>query len=181
MPFISAAIVGASLVSAPLAADDHSSDAATEIDGVSARPMSAEDFVTMPRLGGPTVTPYGRYAVYSVTETDPETYERAAKHYLLDLVQPGAQPIALNLGVDAYSLTFGADNFLYFLSNEHTDENAEKRARVWRVALEGNGNVTGPIPVADISGTDIAGFKVAPQNRVVGCCFTRVPKVWMRR
>ncbi len=116
----------------------------------------------MPRLGGPTVTPFGRYAVYSVTNTDPETYDRAATHYLLDLSQPGARPVALDLGLDAYALVFGSDNFLYFLSFEHTDEDAEERARVWRVALEASGNVTGPMLVADIPGTDIGGFKIAP-------------------
>ncbi len=161
---IGAAIACASLISSPLAADDHTAATPPEIPGVSTKPMSAEDLVTVPRLGGPTVTPYGRYAVYSVTETDAETYDRAGQHYLLDLAQPGAQPVALDLGLDAYSLTFGPDNFLYFLSFEHTDDESEERARVWRVALEGNGNVTGPIPVADIPGTDIAGFKLAPSG-----------------
>ncbi len=161
---IGAAIACASLISSPLAADDHTATTPPEIPGVSTKPLSAEDLVTVPRLGGPTVTPYGRYAVYSVTETDAETYDRAGQHYLLDLAQPGAQPVALDLGLDAYSLTFGPDNFLYFLSFEHTDNEAEERARVWRVALEGNGNVTGPIPVADIPGTDIAGFKLAPSG-----------------
>lgn len=126
--------------------------------------MSAEDLVTMPRLGGPTVTPFGRYAVYSVTETDPESYERAARHYLLDLAQPGKQPVALDFGIRAASLAFAADNFLYFLSSEHPDEGAEQRSRVWRAALEANGNITGPMLVADIAGTDISGFKVSPRG-----------------
>ncbi|MEL7219245.1 MAG: S9 family peptidase, partial [Pseudomonadota bacterium] len=134
--FVAAALFSASLISAPLAADDHSATAAADIGSDVAEPMSAKDLITMPRLGAPTVTPYGRYAVYSVTETDPETYERVSKHYLLDLVQPGARPIALDLGIDAYSLAFGADNYLYFLSYDHLDDNADDRARVWRVALE---------------------------------------------
>ncbi|MEM9500265.1 MAG: S9 family peptidase [Pseudomonadota bacterium] len=126
--------------------------------------MSAVDLVTMPRLGGPTVTPFGRYAVYSVTETDPESYERTRNHYVLDLAQPYAQPVTIDLGIDGHSLAFGADNFLYFLSVESTDEEAELRSRLWRVALEGAGDVTGPMPVADIPGTDIAGFKIAPSG-----------------
>ncbi|MEL6528425.1 MAG: S9 family peptidase [Pseudomonadota bacterium] len=162
--FVAAALFSASLISAPLAADDHSATAAADIGSDVAEPMSAKDLITMPRLGAPTVTPYGRYAVYSVTETDPETYERVSKHYLLDLVQPGARPIALDLGIDAYSLAFGADNYLYFLSYDHLDDNADDRARVWRVALEGNGSVTGPMVVADIPDTDIAGFSVAPSK-----------------
>ncbi|QUL39470.1 S9 family peptidase [Erythrobacter sp. JK5] len=162
MPTLAVALAAASFVSAPLAADDHTAPSTEAVAGVTAPPMTAQDLITMPRLGAPTVTPFGRYAVYSVTETDPETYERAAKHYVLDLSRPGARPVAFDLGIKAGSLAFGPDNFLYFLSSEHTDEDAEKRSRVWRAALEGNGNVTGPMVVADIAGADIAGFKLAP-------------------
>ncbi|MDJ0643242.1 MAG: S9 family peptidase [Erythrobacter sp.] len=129
--------------------------------------MSAKDLIAMPRLGAPTATPFGRYAVYSVTETDPESFERSPVHYLLDLSRPRAQPVVLDLGLDAFSLAFGADNFLYFLSFDHTDETQESRSRVWRVALESTGNVTGPMLVADISGTDIDGFKVAPSGDAI--------------
>ncbi|MEM7701381.1 MAG: S9 family peptidase [Pseudomonadota bacterium] len=145
----------------PLSADNHI-EAPANIPGVTATPMSAKDLVTMPRLGGVTVTSFGRYAVYSVTYTDGEDYSRAATHYMLDLSVPGSKPIELDLGLSAYGLAFAADNYLYFLSDEHTDENAEAGARVWRVALEGNGNVTGPMLVADIPGADIGGFLIAP-------------------
>ncbi len=118
----------------------------------------------MPRLGGPTVTPFGRYAVYSVTNTDPETFARTPTHYLLDLAVPGSEPVEFDLGIDGHSLAFGPDNFLYFISYKHTDEREEERARVWRAALEGNGNVTGPMLVADVPGTDIAGFSMAPSG-----------------
>lgn len=151
----------------PLAADDHvtndnPNDAA--IAGVTKPPMSARDLITMPRLGSPTVTSDGRYAVYSVTYTDPQTLERAPMHYLLDLTVSGSVPVEFDLGLSGHSLTFGPDDFLYFLSSKHTDEEAEPRSRLWRVALEANGNVAGPMPVADIPGTDIAGFKVAPSG-----------------
>ena len=126
--------------------------------------MSARDLITMPRLGGPAVTQYGRYAVYSVTYTDEETLERSPKHYILDLGRPGSQPVEFELGLAGHSLSFGPDNFLYFVSSGHTDEEAEKRSRVWRVALEGNGNVTGPMLVADVAGTNIAGFKLSPSG-----------------
>ena len=145
---------------APLSADTHSG-ARTDIPGVTGTPMSAKDLVTTPRLGSPTVA-MGRYAVYSVTYTDEEDYSRAATHYLLDLGEPGAQPIEIDLGLSAFSLAFASDNFLYFLSDESTDEEAEARVRLWRVALEASGNITGPMPVADIPGTDIAGFLVSP-------------------
>ncbi|WP_034960703.1 alpha/beta hydrolase family protein [Erythrobacter longus] len=130
--------------------------------------MTARDLITMPRLGSPTVTSDGRYTVYSVTYTDPQTLERAPKHYLLDLSVSGSSPVEFELGLSGHSLSFGPDNFLYFLTSKHTDEGAEPRSRLWRVALESaNGssvNVTGPMPVADIATTDIAGFKIAPSG-----------------
>lgn len=149
-------------IAAPLSADGHAG-AGAGIPGVSVTPMSAKDLVTTPRLGAPTVA-MGRYAVYSVTYTDPETYVRAATHYLLDLSEPGAQPVELDLGMAGSGLAFAADNFLYFLSDEHPDDDAPKRVRLWRVALEGNGNVAGPMLVADIPGTDIGGFLIAPSG-----------------
>ena len=159
----------AALAPAQLAAEDQpqtpemaSSDSA--IPGVTTRTMSAKDLVTMPRLGAPTVTADGRYAVYSVTETNPETLKRAPSHFLLDLTKPGSAPVRLDLGVRASSLTFGPDDFLYFLSSEHTDSNAEPRSRVWRAALEASGNVTGPMPVADMSEADVQGFKLSPRG-----------------
>lgn len=156
LPFLALSLSTA----APLSADTHT-NARADIPGVTGTPMSAKDLVTTPRLGAPTVA-MGRYAVYSVTYTDEEDYSRAATHYLLDLSEPGAKPVELDLGLSAFSLAFASDNFLYFLSDESTDEEAEARVRLWRVALEASGNVTGPMPVADIPGTDIAGFLIAP-------------------
>lgn len=148
-------------LTAPLSADGHGGDART-VAGVDTPPMTAKDLVTMPRLGAPIVTRNGRYAVYSVTYTDPQTYARAPRHYLLDLKAPGAVPVALDLGIKAFSLAFGADDFLYFLSDESTDADAAQQTRLWRVALEASGNVTGPILVADFAGRDIGGFLIAP-------------------
>lgn len=150
------------LTAVPLAAESHSETGEAMVEGVTISPMTAQDLVTMPRLGSPTVTASGRYAVYSVTRTDADTYKRTPTHYILDLSEAGAQPVAFDLGLSGHSLAFGPDDFLYFVSSGHTDEDAEARSRVWRVALEGNGNVTGPMPVADIPGADIDGFKLAP-------------------
>jgi dipeptidyl aminopeptidase/acylaminoacyl peptidase len=166
---LSAATALATLIPAHLAAEDHAEPApAAEVDagipGLAAPPMSAEDLVTMPRLGAPIATSDGKYAVYSVTQTDPETLKRTSSPFLLDLTKPGATPIALNLGLNANSFAFGADNFLYFLSSQHTDNTAEARSRVWRAALEANGNVTGPMVVADMPEADINGFKLSPNG-----------------
>lgn len=152
-----------SLASAPAFADDNVETAAdVAVPGVTTPLMSAHDLVTMPRLGSPTVNAAGKYAVYSVTYTDPETLKRSPKHYLLDLTTPGATPVEIDLGLAGSGLTFGSDDWLYFLSSQSTDDNAETRTRVWRVALEANGNVTGPMVVADIPGTNIDGFKLSP-------------------
>ncbi|MEP3422536.1 MAG: S9 family peptidase [Erythrobacter sp.] len=167
--FRGTACAALSLIAAsPLAADGHSETAPREasqdaaIPGVTKTPMAAIDLITMPRLGGPTVTPFGRYAVYSVTNTNPDSFDRNATHYVLDLAVPGAAPVAFDLGLSGFSLSFGPDNFLYFISYEHTDDREEDRGRVWRIALEANGNVTGPMLVADMPGTDIDGFSIAP-------------------
>ncbi|WP_299195809.1 S9 family peptidase [uncultured Erythrobacter sp.] len=166
---LKAALLAASslVVTSPLAAEAHTETAVSAVPGVDKPPMSARDLITMPRLGGPTVTPDGRYAVYSVTNTDPEDFKRTPTHYVLDLQTPGADPVAFELGLRGFSLAFGPDSFLYFISYESTDEESEERARVWRVALEADGNVTGPMPVADIPGTDIAGFKLAPNGSAI--------------
>ncbi len=175
--FLKGAAVTAALLMAtsPLAADGHSEPASAEnvpaqdaqdpgIPGVTKTPMSALDLITMPRLGAPTVTPFGRYAVFSVTNTDPDSFARTPTHYVLDLAVPGAKPAAFDPGLAGFSMAFGPDNFLYFLSYEHTDEDAEERGRLWRIALEANGNVTGPMLVADMPGTDIDGFSIAPSG-----------------
>jgi len=143
---------------APALAHSHSS----EISGITAPPMSAKDLVTMPRLGAPTVTASGQYAVYSIATTDPETYQRTPTYYLLDLKKPNAKPVELDLRLDAFALAFATDNFLYFLSDDHFDPDADIRTRLWRLALEGNGNVTGPMLVADMPQSDIGGFLIAP-------------------
>jgi dipeptidyl aminopeptidase/acylaminoacyl peptidase len=154
------------IAAAPLAAQtsvDAAADAgAMALPGLSKSPMTARDLITMPRLGAPTVTRDGRYAVYSVTYTDPGTLARAPKHFLLDLSAPGSSPVEIDLGLGGSSLAFGPDDYLYFLSSDHPDEKAEPRTRLWKVALEASGNVTGPMLVADFEGTDIAGYKLAP-------------------
>ena len=161
-----AAAFAASLISAPLAADDHH-PAETEhtIPGVTAPPMTAKDLVTMPRVGGATVAS-DRYAVFSVTETDPETLTRTPRHYLLDLKLNSSQPVVLDLGLRASSLALGPDEKLYFLSSEHPDKAQETRSRLWRTSVDAQIKPTAEI-VAEIPGTDIAGFKLSPTGTAV--------------
>ncbi|MEP2735289.1 MAG: S9 family peptidase [Erythrobacter sp.] len=128
-------------------------------------PMSAKDLITMPRLGSPTVSPDGRFAVYRVTETDGDTFKRTPSYYLRDLRDENAGSIPLDLGGTASSLSFGGDNFLYFLSDRANDGDVETKtaaSRLWRAALEADGNVTGPMLVGDWEGTSPDGYKLAP-------------------
>ena len=157
------AMLCAASFASPVWADAHT-EGSERIAGLEKAPMSAKDLITMPRLGAPTVTRSGRYAVYAITRTDAESFKRTPTYYLMDLTASAMDPIELNLGLEAYALSFGSDDFLYFLSDDHTDPDAEVRTRLWRVALEGTGNVTGPMLVADIPGTDIGGFLVAPSG-----------------
>ncbi len=165
-----AASITAVIAATPALADGHV-ESAPVIAGVDTPPMTAQDLVTMPRLGAPIVTKSGRFALYAVTAADPETYVRKPTHYLLDLTQPGAQPVAIDLGMEASSLAFGPDNSLYFLSSEHPDDNADddaddsadERVRLWRAPMTGSMTFDTPAIVADTPDTDIEGFLLSPQ------------------
>ncbi|MDN3646873.1 S9 family peptidase [Pontixanthobacter aestiaquae] len=146
---------------APAFADDHT-DTSTE-----APPMSAKDLVTMAGLGSPTVSPDGNYALYYVRTTDQDTFERATTFYLQDLRNTDADPVEVNLGGSASSPAFASDSWLYFLSDRpgvDAEENKENSTQVWRAALEGSGNVTGPMQVTDLP-TDVHGFHVSPDAK----------------
>ncbi len=126
--------------------------------------MSAHDLVTLPRLGAPVAAPDGSFAVYTVTTTDPESLDRRPALFLIDLTKPGAQPQPIALPLRAAGLVIGRDGFLYFLSSEHTDNKAARRARVWRIAISGAGVAGAAQVVAEFPDIDIAGFKLAPNG-----------------
>ncbi|MCP5395715.1 MAG: S9 family peptidase [Sphingomonadaceae bacterium] len=145
-------------VSSPVLAEDHKAPRP---------PMSAQDLVTMPRLGGATVTPDGHYAVYPVTVTDPESYKRTTQLYLRDLQDEDGEPILLDLKGSASSAAFGADSWLYFLSDrkpEGAEEGTEGTTQVWRAALEGNGNLSGPMQVTNLPAA-VEGFQLSPDGK----------------
>jgi dipeptidyl aminopeptidase/acylaminoacyl peptidase len=178
---MSAAVLGAVVTSAPLAAETQPSEmsaataATPAIGGLNKPAMTARDLVTLPRLGAPIASADGSFAIYSVTETDPATLDRSARHYLLDLTTPGAQPTVLDLSIKASSLALGPDNQLYFLSSEHSAKDRPRRARVWRVTLIGQKVASAPQVVAEFPDTDIAGFKLSPDaNRIA--LWARIPR-----
>jgi dipeptidyl aminopeptidase/acylaminoacyl peptidase len=145
------------LAAAPLSAENTPNPVAP--------PMSAEDLVTLPRLGAPAVNAAGTRAVYTVTVTDPETLKRRPTHYLIDLTKPEAAPVALDPGIRASDLAFGPDGAIYFLSSEHPDgEGTAARGRVWRVTLGTDGAAGRPQLVAGFPDTGVAGFKLSPDG-----------------
>ncbi|WP_017663793.1 alpha/beta hydrolase family protein [Porphyrobacter sp. AAP82] len=162
------ALAAAIAFSTPLAAGEPPrAAAASGVPGVAAPPMTAEDLVTLPRLGAPAVNREGTLAVYSVTVTDPASLKRAPTHYLIDLTKPGAVPVALDLGLKASDLAFGPDGALYFLSSEITDTAAPALSRVWRVTLTKDSTARTPGLVTPQTARDIAGFKLAPNGSAI--------------
>ncbi len=130
------------LFATPLAAQD------------AAEPMQAEDLVTMPRLGSPTVAPDGSIAIYSVTTTDRETYERSGQMYLRSLANEDAMPIALDL--EGSNASFAGDGLLYYMASDADGETMQ----VWRARVGANGAITGKTQVTNVA-RGVNGFKVA--------------------
>lgn len=120
-------------------------------------PMSAEDLITMPRLGSPTVNPDGTAAVYSVTETDAETYKRTSTLYLRSLTDMDADPVRLDL--TGSSTDFGDDGWLYYLADD-VDGGDEATTQVWRAQIGASGAVSQTMQVTDFS-RGVDGFSVA--------------------
>ncbi|WP_228766500.1 S9 family peptidase [Pelagerythrobacter aerophilus] len=125
-------------------------------------PMTAQDLVTMPRLGAPVASSDGRLAIYTVASTDPESYARTTTLYLRDLAAPQATAVALDLGGSASSPAFGADGALYFLS----DRGAGGTTQVWRAPLDASGTTGSPVQVTNVA-TDVAGFELSPDGRKI--------------
>ena len=57
-----------------------------------ARPMTATDMHMLRRLGAPSVSPDGRFALFTLSSTDLAANRRNNPLHLLDLRRPGAVP-----------------------------------------------------------------------------------------
>jgi dipeptidyl aminopeptidase/acylaminoacyl peptidase len=117
-----------------------------------ARPMTATDMHMMHRMGSPTVSPDGRYAVFTLSDTDLAANKRHNTLYLLDLKKAGAAPQPLAGAEKGHDPMFSADGSLWFLMAEHDQD------QLYRM-IPG-----GPLGrVSDFKG-DIGGFKVSPDG-----------------
>src|SRR5437867_242682 len=82
---------------------------------LSARPMTATDMHMMHRLGAPEVSPDGRRAVFTISDTDLEKNKRNNRLYLLDLTKPGASPQLIAGAEKGHDAVFGPDGAVWFL------------------------------------------------------------------
>jgi dipeptidyl aminopeptidase/acylaminoacyl peptidase len=121
-----------------------------------ARPMTAKDMHSMHRLGAPEVSRDGRWAVFTISDTDWEKGKRNNTLYLLDLSRVGAAPQPIMAAEKGHDAVFGADGALWFLMA------AGDRDQLFRMPIGG-----APVQVSDF-GADISGFKLSPGgDRVV--------------
>ncbi|QIK78012.1 S9 family peptidase [Sphingomonas piscis] len=117
-----------------------------------ARPMTATDMHMMHRLGAPEVSPDGRWAVFTISDTDLAKNRRNNRLHLLDLRTPGATPQLLASAEGGHDAVFGPDGALYFLKA------VGERDQLHRMAVGGTAT-----PISDF-GADISGFKIAPSG-----------------
>ena len=82
-----------------------------------ARPMTATDMQSMRRLGAPSVSPDGRYALFSLSTTDLAANKRNNIVHILDLRAKGAAPQPLAGATQgAHDAVFGADGAIWYLA-----------------------------------------------------------------
>jgi dipeptidyl aminopeptidase/acylaminoacyl peptidase len=123
---------------------------------LAARPMTATDLQSMHRLGSPEVSRDGRYAAFTISNTDWEKNKRVNTLYLFDLAKPGAAPQPVKGGEKGHDAVFGSDGSLWFLMA------AGEQDQLFRKPLAG-----APVQVSNFKG-DIGGFRLAPSgDRVV--------------
>src|SRR5262245_39502240 len=118
----------------------------------SARPMTATDMHMMHRLGAPEVSPDGKWAVFTVSDTDLEKNKRINTLYLLDLSKPGAAPQAIKGAEKGHDAVFGPDGALWFLMA------ADGQDQLFRMPIGGAVAAVGAFK------GDIGGFKISPDG-----------------
>src|SRR3982751_6853045 len=74
-----------------------------------ARPMTATDMHMMHRLGAPEVSPDGKWAVFTISNTDLEKNKRVNTLYLLDLTRRAATPLPIAGAAKGHDAVFGSD------------------------------------------------------------------------
>jgi dipeptidyl aminopeptidase/acylaminoacyl peptidase len=115
-----------------------------------ARPMTATDMQPMRRLTSPSVSPDGRYAVFTLSTTDLAANKRNNVVHILDLKAKGAAPQPLaGITQGAHDAVFGADGSVWYLAPVSGQD------QLFRMAIGGQ-----PAQLSSLTG-DISGFKVS--------------------
>ena len=117
-----------------------------------ARPMTATDMHMMHRLSAPEVSPDGRWAVFTISDTDLAKNKRNNTLYLLDLKANGAAPQPVKGAEKGHDAVFAKDGSIWFLND------VEGQDQLFRM-VPGQA----PVQVSNLSG-DIGGFKIAPSG-----------------
>jgi dipeptidyl aminopeptidase/acylaminoacyl peptidase len=121
-----------------------------------ARPMTATDMHMMQRIGAPEVSPDGRWAVFTLSQTDLPNNKRINRLHLLDLRRSGSAPQLIPATEGASNPVFGPDGALYYLST------VGERTQLFRMPVGGTAT-----QISDF-GAEISGFKIAPSgDRIV--------------
>jgi dipeptidyl aminopeptidase/acylaminoacyl peptidase len=115
-----------------------------------ARPMTATDMHMMRRLASPSVSPDGRYAVFSLSTTDLAANKRNNAVQILDLKATAAAPQPLAGATQgAHDAVFGADGAVWYLAPVNGQD------QLFRMTVGGQ-----PVQLSGFKG-DISGFKVS--------------------
>lgn len=134
--------------------------AASPLAAESREPMSAQDLVTLPRLGAPSADDSGTMAVFPVTVTDPESYARHSELHIRSLTDLTAK--SAKLALDGSDARFGGDGWLYYLADD-ADGGETATSQVWRARVSLDGSVTDAMQVSDLPRA-VNGFVLSPDG-----------------
>ena len=137
--------------------------------GETARPMTARDLVTTPRLGLQSVSPNGTRALYTVTATDESSLARSTTTYVQML--PSGDRFEVLMPEGASSPVFFDEERIYFLAPGGRNSQG---SQVFTGIVLGDGKL---VQTQQVTRTNraIGGFKVAPDGKSVAV-FGNVPR-----
>ncbi|PKB13995.1 dipeptidyl aminopeptidase/acylaminoacyl peptidase [Novosphingobium kunmingense] len=130
----------------------------------SAEPMSAQDLVTLARLGTVAAAPDGKTAAITVTTTDPASYKRTARLQIVSLAKAGQGGAPFWDG--ASEPAYGPDGTLYVLASVAPGQAAPDGAKtqVWALPAGGAAAAAAARQVTSFK-ADVAGFKLSPDGK----------------
>jgi dipeptidyl aminopeptidase/acylaminoacyl peptidase len=117
--------------------------------------MTATDLHMMHRMGAPVVSPDGRYAVFTLSDTDLSANKRSNKLYVLDLKKKGAVPQPLSGAEKGHDAMFSGDGSLWFMMPVGDHD------QIFRMPIGG-----APAQVSSFK-SDISGFKVSDAGNAI--------------